>query len=79
MMKRILENSGRFTVDVASALEPSEFRPAFSEYDVVVLNYNGPLWPEETRRDFEAYVSGGGGVVVVHAANNSFPGVWGHV
>jgi len=72
LMQKILEGSGRFDVEVATSGEVSEFRPPFAEYDVVVLNYNGPMWPEETRKDFEEYVSGGGGVVVVHAANNAF-------
>jgi type 1 glutamine amidotransferase len=49
------------------------FRPKFKEYQVVVSNYNGDLWPAETRSDFAEYVSHGGGFVAVHAANNSFP------
>lgn len=49
------------------------WRPAFSEYDVVVSNYNGEPWPDEVKAAFEAYVKGGGGFVSVHAANNSFP------
>ena len=38
-------------------------------------NYNGQDWPEEVQKSFLAYVNGGGGFVVVHAANNSF-GKW---
>ena len=49
------------------------WRPMFSEYDVVVSNYNGELWPEEVRAAFEDYVRGGGGFVAVHAADNSHP------
>jgi len=49
------------------------WRPAFGDYDVVVSNYNGELWPEEVQRAFEEYVSGGGGFVAVHAADNAFP------
>lgn len=49
------------------------WKPDFSSADVVVSNYNGELWPEKVRSEFEAYVSGGGGFVSVHAANNSFP------
>ena len=49
------------------------WRPAFSDYDVVVSNYNGELWPDEVQKSFEDYVKGGGGFVSVHAANNSFP------
>ncbi|MEM6364249.1 MAG: family 16 glycoside hydrolase [Planctomycetota bacterium] len=49
------------------------FEPNFADYDVVVLNYNGDPWPEATKQAFEAYVAGGGGMVSVHAADNSFP------
>lgn len=70
---QILTGSDRFTVDVATAGNPAEFKPDFSAYDVIVLNYNGPDWPQETRDQFEAYVKKGGGVVVLHAADNSFP------
>lgn len=51
------------------------WRPNFSQYDVVVSNYNGELWPEEVRTSFDKYVRNGGGFVSVHAANNSF-GDW---
>lgn len=51
----------------------SRFKPDFSNYDVVVSNYNGEPWPAETKAAFEQYVRNGGGFVSVHAANNSFP------
>ncbi len=73
----ILESTGRFQVDRATSPPKGEdmsgFRPNFADYDVVVSNYNGTLWPEQTRKDFVAYVKNGGGFVSVHAANNSFP------
>jgi type 1 glutamine amidotransferase len=53
--------------------EWARWRPKFSDYKAVVLNYNGELWPEEVRKSFEDYVREGGGVHVVHAANNAFP------
>ena len=49
------------------------FRPKFSDYAVVVSNYNGELWPAKTRSDFVKFVVGGGGFVSVHAADNAFP------
>ncbi len=52
------------------------WRPKFADYKVVVSNYNGQPWPEAVQKDFEAFVAGGGGVLVIHAANNAFPG-WG--
>jgi uncharacterized protein len=49
------------------------WKPDFAAYDVIVSNYNGEMWPEPVRKSFVEYVAGGGGLVVVHAANNSFP------
>ena len=57
----------------ANAAKWEAWRPKFSDYDVVVSNYNGQMWPEEVQKAFDAYVSGGGGFVAVHAADNSFP------
>ncbi len=69
--------TGRFSVDVATSpserQDLSEFHPHFANYDVVLSNYNGSPWSDQTRADFEAYVRGGGGFVCVHAANNAFP------
>jgi type 1 glutamine amidotransferase len=77
LIKKALESSNRFTVDVATSPPAGkmtkEFRPRFKEYDVVVSNYNGEPWPADTEKDFESYVAGGGGFVSVHAADNAFP------
>jgi uncharacterized protein len=77
LLKKALESSGRFKVDVATAPPAgkiiSDFKPKFAEYDVVVSNYNGSRWPASTEKEFEAFVAGGGGFVTVHAADNSFP------
>jgi type 1 glutamine amidotransferase len=51
----------------------AKWRPQFSDYEVLVMNYTGDRWPEATRADFEKYVRGGGGLVIVHAADNAFP------
>jgi Trehalose utilisation len=52
-----------------------DFKPDFAKYKVVVSNFGWQAadWPEETRRTFEKYMAGGGGLVVVHAADNSWP------
>jgi uncharacterized protein len=79
VLKKALEGSGLFTVDVATAppdkQDQSGFQPTFSDYKVVVLNYNDmkDLWPEATRKALVSFVENGGGLVVVHAANNAFP------
>lgn len=77
-MKSYLEETGLFTVDVATAAPKGtdpDFKPNFSDYAVVVSNFGhgAAAWPEETQQAFEKYVAGGGGFVVVHAADNSFP------
>ncbi len=80
-MKAALEATGRFKVDVATtppaqskAEAWQDFRPEFTKYDVVLSNYNGEPWPETVQKALEQYVSNGGGLVVVHAANNAFEG-----
>ena len=112
---RILEESGRFTVDVTTSPPPTPrapealkadatpkqqaeyerarkqweseksnydrteiphwqaWRPQFGDYAVILCNYAGDTWPEEVRRSFVDYLRGGGGAVIVHAANNAFP------
>ena len=54
-----------------------EFKPSFSNYDVIVSNfgYNAAPWPKDTQESFTEYIADGGGLVIVHAANNSF-GDW---
>ena len=60
----------------APASSWAEWKPGFDRYRCVLLDYNGEAWPEPVQREFERYVAGGGGVVALHAANNSFTG-WG--
>lgn len=77
VLKKLLEETGLFSVDVATSppkgSDMSGFRPKFADYDVVISNYTGDPWPEETRQALIDYVSGGGGLVIYHAANNAFP------
>lgn len=112
LLKRILENSGLFAVDVSTTppkpAEPrlgkdatpqqkaahadalkafnlaeadrkanapalwAKWRPRFTDYAVVVSNYNGETWPAEVRTAFVAFVKNGGGFVSYHAADNPF-------
>ncbi len=82
VLKYALESSGRFAVTVSTSPAKNgtkeqwdAWRPDFKEYDVVVSNYNGAMWPKPVQDAFLKYVKEGGGFVVVHAANNSF-GNW---
>jgi uncharacterized protein len=90
VMKAYLESTGQFSVDVSTAppdkkkVPPEKaatlpeqwkaWKPEFKSYAVVLSNYNGELWPEPVKKDFEEYVGGGGGFVCVHAADNAFTG-----
>lgn len=75
-IKQIFENSGLFKVDIALSPKAgkimSNFRPDFASYQLVVLDYNGDRWPEETENSFLNFIEKGGGVVIYHAANNAF-------
>ncbi len=77
VLKKELEDSGRFSVDVASTpaagADMSGFQPNFARYDVILSNYNGDPWPASTKAAFEQFIRNGGGFVAYHAANNSFP------
>jgi uncharacterized protein len=83
LMKRVLEDSGRFTVEVSSNLRSGDmpgslptvpFPPDLTKYDVVVSNYNGAPWPDAFNQALERRLRNRGiGLVIVHAANNAFP------
>jgi uncharacterized protein len=76
-LKKILEDSGMFKVDVATApakgQDTSGFKPDFKAFDVVVSNYQGDDWPKETLQSLVDYVHDGGGLVVYHFALAAFP------
>jgi len=77
VLKRLLEETRLFTVDVATtpaAKQPMDsFKPDFAKYDVIVANYTGADWPKETQAALVDYMNNGGGLVIFHAANNAFP------
>jgi mono/diheme cytochrome c family protein len=50
------------------------WKPEFARHDVVILNYNGEMWPDEVKASFEKYLNDGGNAMPLHAANNSFTG-----
>lgn len=103
MMRQYLQESGKFSVDVARTAtiwkgklakdfplgdgkeyknlsKPTadpDFNPNFASYDVVISNFghSAAPWPDATKANFEKYMADGGGLVVVHAADNSW-GDW---
>lgn len=76
ILKTILDQTKLFTTDIAQTPKEkgdmSDFKPNFSKYTIVVMDYNGDSWPEATKTAFIEYVKNGGGVVIYHEADNSF-------
>ena len=74
-MIETLEATGKFAIERATVTKSrvAEFNPDFTKHHVILSNYNGDSWPEKTKSDFVKYVKEGGNLVVVHAADNSFP------
>lgn len=70
---RQLEETGRFEVTVTESPMGMSLRE-FDAYDAIVSNFNGERLGESTERDLLAYLEGGGGIVIIHAADNSWPG-----
>ena len=77
LVKTYLEQTGLFSVDVATTPERgadmSGFKPDFAPYAAVVVVYEGDEWPAETKQAFVAYMKNGGGLVSVHDTDNAFP------
>ena len=77
VLKQILDETGLFSSEIVTTPEKDgdmqTFAPDFSKYKLVVLDYNGDSWSEKTNTAFVDYVKNGGGVVIYHAADNSFP------
>jgi type 1 glutamine amidotransferase len=78
ILKQILDETGLFSSEIVTTPEKggdmAKFDPDFSKYKLVVLDYNGDSWSDKTNTAFVDYVRNGGGVVIYHAADNSFPG-----
>ena len=61
-----------FAVSPEQGKDMSGFVLDFSPYQLVVLDYNGDSWPEETNRRFLEYVQNGGGVVHLSCGRQCF-------
>ncbi|MES2775974.1 MAG: ThuA domain-containing protein [Bacteroidota bacterium] len=81
--KDILEETGRFKVAISATPPTAEdtawqyWNPHFKDYDVVIQNTNNIKnsnikWPRNIEAELEAYVKAGGGLYILHSANNSF-------
>jgi type 1 glutamine amidotransferase len=71
----LLEASGKFSVAVSKDPSLTLAAPGeLAEYDLIFSDYNGPEWSEAAKENFVAAVRGGTGLVILHAADNAFPG-----
>lgn len=84
-LTEILENTGKFEVDVSTCPEQRDnqaawenWNPDFEKYPIVIQTCNNIFkedslqWPERVKLSFEKYVADGGGVYIYHGANNAF-------
>ncbi len=77
LLKQYPLDDGKTYQELPEPKSDPDFNPNFAEYDVVLSNFGWKAapWPQATRDALESYVRGGGGMVIVHAADNSF-GDW---
>ncbi|PKQ44603.1 ThuA domain-containing protein [Confluentibacter flavum] len=70
-------NDGKEHTVVSKAQFDPNFNPDFTKYNVIVSNFGWQAseLPEITRTNLEKYMLNGGGLVIVHAANNPW-GDW---
>jgi len=71
-----LEDDKTYTSVDKPTADPN-FSPDFDQYDVVISNlgWQSSTWPKATVANFEKYMADGGGLVIIHAANNAW-GDW---
>lgn len=83
VLKNILDDAKRFDTtilqtpdvnDKDKAAKWADFKPDLTKFDVIVLNYNGEMWPEHLKAAWLQYVTDGGKVYSFHAGNNPFKG-----
>src|SRR5262245_57228450 len=76
-IRRHLAAPGLFDVTTVRSPGPGEemscFVPAFAEFDLVVIDYEGDEWPAEAKDALVGRIAAGGGLVIYHATSNAFP------
>jgi len=81
--KQILEETKKFKVTVSTAPATADdagwdnWNPPFKNYEVVIQNTNNIQnkkiqWPRRVEVQLEQYVKSGGGLYILHSANNAF-------
>lgn len=75
LFKKVLEEDGRFNVNVSYAPEKDFlYKDQFNNVDVMVMDYSADLWEPTVQANFAEAVSNGIGLVAIHAANNWIKG-----
>ncbi len=83
VVKTILAKSKLFHVDVSTSPSTPDdigwqsWNPKFDDFDVVMLNCNNInnkeiRWPKKVQKKLQNYVKSGGGLYILHSANNAF-------
>ena len=73
-MQQLLTASGRF--DVRLEEEPAGLTAAMlANYDLLVVDYQGPRWGSVAERAVSDFVASGKGLVVVHGSSYAFSGL----
>ena len=79
LIEDILKETRLFQVEISmtppQGAEPevwATWRPNFTQFDVVLSNYSGDLWPQAVQNRFVSYIEDGGSALILHAANNAF-------
>jgi glutathione peroxidase-family protein/type 1 glutamine amidotransferase len=83
VVRRILDDTRLFDIEVSTTpaspnvSEWKIWRPKFEQYDVVIQNTNNIgkkqiRWPKEVETALENFVKSGGGLYILHSANNAF-------
>ena len=73
-LETLLADTGRFDVRVEE--EPAGITAAtLANYDLIVVDYQGPRWGAATEKAIADFVSGGKGLVAVHGSSYAFSGL----
>ncbi|MCX5661757.1 MAG: ThuA domain-containing protein [Planctomycetota bacterium] len=71
--KDLLEKSGRFDVTLTEDPSAALVDPAALDgLQLIFTDYNGPIWSDAAKANFESAIKSGTGLVVLHAADNAF-------
>lgn len=84
LVKQFLEQSGLFKVSVFTLSgvnndqEWENWEQSFAQFDAVIQNTNNVhdtalRWPKKMELALQKYVRSGGGLYILHSANNAFP------